>query len=84
MAIAAKSKKWQNSIFLYINHQSSNVGIDAASEQQAFCLPHLNAGEPLPDGGEALLSCDVVHHNHAIGLAKKLLGDASIPAAGSR
>lgn len=58
--------------------------MDAASEQQGFCLPHLNAGEPLPDGGEALLSCDVVHHNHAVGLAKKLLGDASIPAAGSQ
>lgn len=56
----------------------------AASEHQTFCLPHLNAGEPLSDGGEALLSRDVINHDHAIGFAEKLFGDASIPAAGGR
>lgn len=45
---------------------------------------HLDAGEPLSDGGEALLSRDVVHHNYAIDFAKKLFGDASISAAQSR
>lgn len=42
---------------------------------------YLDVGEPGFDGPEALLDCDVVHHHHAVRLAKELLGDAAVPAA---
>lgn len=44
---------------------------------------YLNTGQPLSDGREALLSCDVIHHKHSVGLAEELFGDASIPAGGA-
>lgn len=43
-------------------------------------LCHLYTRQPLSDSCEALLSCDVIHHNHTISLAKELFGDASISA----
>ena len=45
-------------------------------------LSYLYTCQPLSDGCEALLGCDVIHHNHTVGLAKELLGDASIPVGG--
>lgn len=47
---------------------------------QRMLLCHLYTRQPLSDSCEALLSCDVIHHNHTISLAKELFGDASISA----
>lgn len=42
---------------------------------------YLDISKPGFDGPEALLHRDVVHHHHAVRLAKELLGDAAVPAA---
>lgn len=43
---------------------------------------HLHAAQPLPDGQEGLLGCEVIHNNHAVGLPEELLSYTAISAMG--